>query len=844
MTRTFLPHVITDDSALGGKVIERSVRCMEDDTAYFIRTTTVAGDRRTFTLSGWFKFYQGEGNQDFIFMSGSDDNNMFQLSREGNEKINFEPITGGSNDARFYTKNLFRDDDAWYHLVLKIDTTQSTASDRMAFYVNGTQAEYDTDIVTTQYPSQNFEFNFGSNSTNHTIVRRNHGSYPRNGDMQVADIHYVSGYAYDATAFGYFDSQTGIWKPKKYTGSYGSAGWHLEFKDNSNNTATTLGYDSSGNGNHFTPTNISVSAGTGCDSLEDTPTNKFPTFCPLYSQLQTGGTASYSYGNLKLNTTAQAGVSGQLYPFGFSSPELAVSSGKWYMEFTNDTNGTAIGIANVGFIDYEGTSNPYGAHNPTSFIYTSSGEIRTNNGNLTNQASHSNGDVIGIALDLDNMKLYFHKNGTYINSGNPNTGENGYTVGTLPTGRTGGYIFSAGSNGVTNVGVYCNFGQRAFSHSIPTGFKKVNTLNLPPEDDIILRPQRFFDTVLYTGNGSTQSVSGLEFKPDFVWIKERSGTSESKMFDVVRGVQKALSSSSSGAEEDQSNYLTSFHDHGFVVGNDGAVNENSQTYVAWCWKAGGAAVTNNDGSITTQVSANQDAGFSIVTYTGNGTNGATIGHGLGKAPVMRIGKARELGSVGSAGPHWSINHQNLNNGMNGGSDAGTIFLNLTQAQENNNHGAIGAVSSTTATLSDGSSGSVPRAHVNESGEPYVQYFWTEVPGFSKFGTYKADGRTDGPYVHTGFRPAFIWLLKTSGENGVIFDVKRDPINYLGLNGRMYASVNNAQSSTVLDGDIHAHGFKLRNTTGEINTGTERYIFMAFADQPSGLPYDTLSNIYP
>ena len=849
MTRTFLPHVITDDSALGGKVIERSVRCMDDDNAYFSRTSTVAGDRRTFTLSGWFKFYQGEGNQDFIFMCGDSPSNQLQLSREGNEKINFEPKTGGSTDARFYTKNLFRDDDAWYHLVLKIDTTQSTASDRMALYINGTQAEYDTDIVATTYPSQNLEFKWGQNGISYTIVRRTHSGYETNGDMQVADIHYVSGYAYDATAFGFFDSQTGIWKPKKYTGSYGSAGWHLEFKDNSNNTATTLGYDSSGNGNHFTPNNISVTGTTGNDSLEDSPTNKFPTFCPLYSQLQTGGTATYSYGNLKLNTVGQLGVSGQLYPFGFSSPEFAVTSGKWYMEFTNESDSTGsqtcVGIANVGFIDYESTSNPYGAHAPTSFIYTSSGEIRTNDGNLTNQTSHTSGDILGVALDLDNMKLYFHKNGTYINSGNPSTGANGYTVGTLPTGRTGGYIFSAGSNGVASIGIYCNFGQRAFSHSIPTGFKKLNTLNLPPNDDIILRPQRHFDTVLYTGNGSTQSVSGLEFKPDFVWIKERSSTSESKMFDVVRGVQKALSSSSSGAEENQSNYLTSFHDHGFVVGNDGAVNENSQTYVAWCWKAGGAAVTNNDGSITTQVSANQDAGFSIVTYTGNGTNGATIGHGLGKAPVMRIGKARELGSVGSAGPHWSINHQNLNNGMNGGSSAGTIFLNLTQAQENNNHGAIGAVSSTTATLSDGSSGSVPRAHVNESGETYVQYFWTEVPGYSKFGTYKADGRTDGPYIHTGFRPAFIWLLKTSGENGVIFDVKRDPLNYLGLNGRLYASVSNAQGSGgTVDGDIHAHGFKLRNTTGEISTGSEQYIFMAFADQPSGLPYDTLSNIYP
>ena len=829
MTRTFLPHVITDDSALGGKVIERSVRCMEDDNAYFSRTSTVAGDRRTFTLSGWFKFYQGEGNQDFIFMCGDSPDNQLQLSREGNEKINFEPKTGGSTDARFYTKNLFRDDDAWYHLVLKIDTTQSTASDRMALYINGTQAEYDTDIVATTYPSQNLEFKWGQNGISYTIVRRTHSGYETNGDMQVADIHYVSGYAYDATAFGFFDSQTGIWKPKKYTGSYGSAGWHLEFKDNSNNTATTLGYDSSGNGNHFTPNNISVTGTTGNDSLEDSPTNKFPTFCPLYSQLQTGGTATYSYGNLKLNTVGQLGVSGQLYPFGFSSPEFAVTSGKWYMEFTNESDvtgsQTAIGIANVGLIDYESTSNPYGAHAPTSFIYTSSGEIRTNNGNLTNQTSHTSGNILGVALDLDNMKLYFHKNGTYINSGNPSTGANGYTVGTLPTGRTGGYIFSAGSNGVASIGIYCNFGQRAFSHSIPTGFKKLNTLNLPPNDDIILRPQRHFDTVLYTGNGSTQSVSGLEFKPDFVWIKERSSTSESKMFDVVRGVQKALSSSSSGAEENQSNYLTSFHDHGFVVGNDGAVNENSQTYVAWCWKAGGAAVTNNDGSITSSVSANTDAGFSIGTFTGTGSNGS-IGHGLGKVPAMIIAKSR------THTDNWFIYHKFL------GANA-YIMLNNTNAADTNNSTVWQNVAPTSSVFYSSTGG------YNDSGESIVFYCWAEIPGYSKFGTYKADGRTDGPYIHTGFRPAFIWLLKTSGENGVIFDVKRDPLNYLGLNGRLYASVSNAQGSGgTVDGDIHAHGFKLRNTTGEISTGSEQYIFMAFADQPSGLPYDTLSNIYP
>ena len=811
MTRTFLPHVITDDSALGGKVIERSVRCMEDDTAYFIRTTTVEGDRRTFTLSGWFKFYQGEGNQDFIFMSGSDDNNMFQLSREGNEKINFEPKTGGSNDARFYTKNLFRDDDAWYHLVLKIDTTQSTASDRMAFYINGTQAEFDPDVTATIYPSQNFEFNFGSNSTNHTIVRRNHGDYPRNGDMQVADIHYVSGYAYDATAFGFFDSQTGIWKPKKYTGSYGSAGWHLEFKDNSNNTATTLGYDSSGNGNHFTPTNISVTGTTTNDSLEDSPTNKFPTFCPLYSQMQTGGTATYSYGNLKLNTVGQLGVSGQLYPFGFTSPEFAVTSGKWYMEFTNESDvtgsATAIGIANVGLIDYESTSNPYGAHAPTSFIYTSSGEIRTNDGNLTNQASHTSGDIIGVALDLDNMKLYFHKNGTYINSGNPSTGANGYTVGTLPTGRTGGYIFSAGSNGVASIGVYCNFGQRAFSHSIPTGFKKLNTLNLPPNDDIILRPQRHFDTVLYTGNGSTQSVSGLEFKPDFVWIKQRSSTSESKMFDVVRGVQKALSSSSSGAEENQSNYLTSFHDHGFVVGNDGAVNENSQTYVAWCWKAGGAAVTNNDGSITSSVSANTEAGFSIGTFTGTGSNGS-IGHGLGKVPAMIIAKSR------THTDNWFVYHKSL------GANA-YIMLNQTSAADTNNSTVWQNVAPTSSVFYSSTGG------YNDSGESIVFYCWAEIPGYSKFGLWTSLASTDGTFINTGFKPAWVMAKQTSGSGGnwFILDNKRSPFNV--ANDILDANESTAERNADVF-DFVSNGFKIR-----LGFGTnETFMYMAFAEQPS------------
>ena len=296
MTRAFLPHIITDDSALGGKEIERSVRLNESDNAYFYRTSTVAGDRRTFTLSIWVKFYKTEGNQDFIFMCGDSPDNQLQLSREGVTQINFEPKTGGSTDARFYNKNHLRDH-KWYHLVLKIDTTQSTASDRMAFYINGVQDNENTDIVATTYPSQNLEFKWGENGISYTIGRRTHSGYLDNGDMQIADAHYVSGYAYDATAFGYFEDQTGIWRPKKYTGSYGSAGWHLDFSDNS--STTTLGYDKSGNGNHFTASGISVSAGSGNDSLLDTPTNVFCTLNRLFNDTSRAE-PNFTNGNLEI----------------------------------------------------------------------------------------------------------------------------------------------------------------------------------------------------------------------------------------------------------------------------------------------------------------------------------------------------------------------------------------------------------------------------------------------------------------------------------------------------------------------------------------------------------------
>ena len=833
MTRTFLPHVITDDSALGGKVIERSVRCMEDDNAYFSRTSTVAGDRRTFTLSGWFKFYQGEGNQDFIFMCGDSPDNQLQLSREGNEKINFEPKTGGSTDARFYTKNLFRDDDAWYHLVLKIDTTQSTASDRMALYINGTQAEYDTDIVATTYPSQNLEFNWGANSERYDMMRRTISGYETNSDGAIADVHYVSGYAYDPTAFGYFDDQTGIWRPKKYTGSYGSAGWHLEFKDNSATTATTLGKDTSGNGNNWTPTNISTH-----DVLPDTPTNVFAVWNSVDGEGK-DNESSFSEGNLKVQIAYQGNDEE-------TGATLSFSSGKWYWEEYMQASTADASMVGVGVKSIEGIYANGGNH----WRVRGGGGESDNNGSQTNVSGFSwtTGDIIGIAVDMDNGNWTASKNGSWIGA-NIHTNLSGTVVPTMHNSNGSErhtFIANFGQDSSfagtkTAQGNKDSFGIGDFYYAVPSGYRALCSKNLFSTATSIVRPQKHFDILTYTGDQTdgTRSITGLEFTPDFVWLKCRSSATSHNIYDSVRGfgANKEICSDKTQAEggEAGSQYgYVNQNSRGFdlVAGSDSTlgsrvynININSATYVAWCWKAGGAAVSNSDGSITSSVSANQEAGFSIGTFTGTGSNGS-IGHGLGKVPAMIIAKSR------THTDNWFIYHKFL------GANA-YIMLNNTNAADTNNSTVWQNVAPTSSVFYSSTGG------YNDSGESIVFYCWAEIPGYSKFGTYKADGRTDGPYIHTGFRPAFIWLLKTSGENGVIFDVKRDPLNYLGLNGRLYASVSNAQGSGgTVDGDIHAHGFKLRNTTGEISTGSEQYIFMAFADQPSGLPYDTLSNIYP
>jgi len=328
----------------------------------------------------------------------------------------------------------------------------------------------------------------------------------------------------------------------------------------------------------------------------------------------------------------------------------------------------------------------------------------------------------------------------------------------------------------------------------------------------IKKPSDYFNTVLYTGNGSTQSITGVGFTQDFTWIKSRSTAQNHYAFDTVRGAQKQLYPSTSSAEDTgQSNGLNAFTSDGFNLGTEVGVNGNGATYASWNWKANGTGSSNTDGSITSTVSANTTSGFSIVSYTGTGAN-ATVGHGLGIAPKFLIVKNRS--SVTSWGVQTSTGagfEMNLNNDE--AQTATSVYWNSTNP--------------TSSVFSVGTN-----AATNNSGDNMIAYCFAEVKGFSKFGSYEGNGNVDGPFIYTGFKPAFVLIKKYSAANDWhTHDNKRDTFNpetrYLQPNT---SAVETNDTGKALD--FLSNGFKLRTTHGSHNGATGQFfIYMAFAEEP-------------
>ena len=332
----------------------------------------------------------------------------------------------------------------------------------------------------------------------------------------------------------------------------------------------------------------------------------------------------------------------------------------------------------------------------------------------------------------------------------------------------------------------------------------------------IKKPSDYFNTKLYTGNGTTQSITGVGFQPDWTWVKERSSTSSHQIIDAVRGYNRRLGSDNSNAESvDSSPYndFKSIDSDGFTIGSGGGVNANSDTYAAWNWKANGAGSANTDGSISSTVSANTTSGFSIVKYTGTGAD-MTVGHGLNAVPKMIIVKALDTGT-----DPWWVYHASLGN-------SAKLRLNETDASSTTADYIWNQTTPTSSVFSlDGANNGS-----NANGNDFIAYCFADVQGYSKFGSYVGNGNADGTFIYTGFSPAFI-ITKPTSTTGqwTMFDNKRDSAN---VGNKKYLHPNTSGDEGDANSfDFLSNGFKLKLSGGDINTSGATFIYMAFAEQP-------------
>ena len=778
----------------GGYTIDQSIRFNDDDSAYLTKTFAGAGDDATAgTISVWVK--RGNlGSIQYIF-ANADTNNTVYLRFESNDIIGIVVNNGGATKLSVQTTAVYRDVSSWYHLVFQVDTSQGSASARRTFWVNGVEPSLiGSDNLGLDEALDLFQNN------QHYIGRDAAGRYL---DGYLSEYNGIDGQALAPTEFGKFNND-GVWVPIEYTGTYGTNGFYITGADSAD-----LGADYSGNGNDFTSSGL-----TSDDQVTDTPTDNFTTINRL---IDFPGTV-FSNGNLDISFNI--GTSGPHCPC-----TIAPNSGKWYwevtvksvpsidptprigVEFLQDFNlgGTVIGYlyqTNGTTVEFLGTGG--------SVVFSSYGDTFTTN------------DVISVAWDLDNGGLlFFAKNGTWQNSATQSEIEAGTGTNAAFTDANDAdltpSIHVGGDSGGSSA--RANFGQQSFVHTVPSGFKALSTANLP--NPTIADPSAYFQTTVYTGNGTAIGSGGnavdqsgnSTFQPDFVWIKNRDAADNHMLYDAVRGATKDLHSNSTATEVTDTEGLSTFDTDGFTVGSNVEVNTNTENYAAWQWKANGAGSSNTDGSITSTVSANTTSGFSICTYTGNGTSGATFGHGLGVAPKMVIVKERSPG-----GNNWMVGHDSLGWTKYLALDAAQAAI-TSSARWNNT-----APSSTVVTLGNDTG-------INASGATYVAYCFAEVEGFSKIGSYTGNGSSNGPFIYTGFRPAFILYKNTTtaGTNWDILDNTRETYNTVGQ--QLYANLTNAEAAEDHRWDFVSNGFKSRDGSASNNQSGATIIYAAFAESP-------------
>jgi hypothetical protein len=737
-------------------------------------------------------------------------------------------VAGGIDYAVVSTAKL-RDTTNWYHCVLVVDTDQASNDNRMKIYING--------ILGSSMSGTCPQTDLPVNNTQAYQIGRRMINNDRYMDAYIADFHLIDGTAVSDTSrtnpstgateyvideFGEF--KNGVWIPKPYTGSFGTNGFRLEFKEiGTSANSSGIGADTSGNTHHFTPVNMVASD----SNLSDSPENNFPTLNLLD---KSGGT--FTEGNLRYDTSS----------WDMATGTVLLPSGKWYYEVRVDAYNASANAFSVGIIQtnkIRGSGNSYyWSHSSWStssqgYLYgvnvNGTTEYKISAGSATSLSSHPDivqGSVIGIFIDLESDTTSIKYN---IDGGTPfelftSMQDVDYTIGvsdylaqlTFNFGQDSTFAGQETAGGNTD-----GNGKGDFHTALPSGhtdYLAICSANLP---DTTLSPAEdeqatdYFNTVLYTANNTTNAVTGVGFQPDFVWIKRRNVAAAHAWWDSSRGTQKWLYSDDYGAEIATSDGLSSFDSDGFTLGADSTYGSwnNNGTHVSWNWKInGGTTSSDTNGNRTSTVQTNAKAGISIATYT-NTSGNHTFGHGLGSKPEAFIWRARNQVM------NWiwwdTYNFTDA--------DADGLYFNSTIGFTAG-YNWVNDVSSTIIDIQDGavSSGS----NIN-----YVCYSFKSVEGFSKINTYTGNNSADGTFVYTGFRPAWIMIKRIgTAENWWLLDNTRNTINPV-IN-YLSANTNNIEYSNLSEVvDFTSNGIKIRTTTTAINANGSTYVYMAFAEQP-------------
>ena len=817
-------------------------------------------NRKKFTISGWVKPTFSTG------LTSTASAHMW--AGYGKNGGTYGQLGFYADDLYYYDYNyacylrstqLFLDRSAWYHIVLIVDTTQSTAADRNIVYVNGTQITA-WDTQTNYSLNHDTNYNVADSATNHFVGTSGNtgGAAYQWFEGYIAEFHFVDGTAVAISNWG--ETKDGVWVAKEYSGSHGDNGYYLPFDDTS-----AIGDDESANTNDFTSNNLVAS-----DVVPDSPTNNFATANVLARNTSSPWTTSE--GNLKiLSSSNNKNIRGT----------ILMQSGKWYWETRrhNANPGSAAISDGVGIALASGKveDNPYQSATNWSYYSNTGNKYNNNSSSSYGDSWNTAGDIIGVAFDADNGAIWFSKNGTWQNSATASEIAAGTTTNAAYTGLTDveGYVCNWWRTGGTNaeemdinfgqnpsfnaeltggdVGTESGDGSALFKYAPPTSFLALCSSNLPdptigPGQDT--QADDNFNIVLYTGNNTDDTgITGVGFSPSWTWIKRRDGTAGHQLYDTVRGATKRIQSSSTDAESTQSTGLKSFDSDGFTLGTLGGSNGNTETFVAWNWKAGDTPTADNsagngatptagsvkiDGSnlgsalagslAATRLSANTTAGFSIVIYDASGVSSGTVAHGLTVAPDIIIAKPRDFN-----GTNWFVQVPDVL--------ANTHMLNLETTGSAYNPG-YNHFNDTVPTDEVFSFGGYMGGHSDGSGNDLkIAYCFHSVKGYSKIGTYKGNSSaTDGAFVYTGFRPAFV-LGKVTSQTGRwwMYDSVRSPkINYA-IGTGAYLAANSTGDEAADSGanavQLLSNGFKVNTSNSEWNGSGNTYIYLAFAEAP-------------